>query len=110
MQSIPRAEIHPLDGGGWGFRTCGTIIAQRRIAGAIRCDNGPEFTSRHFLGWCVERQIGLIHIQPGKPTKNGRVESFHGRLREECLHVSWFQNQQLSSRGLTGLAIHPLAS
>src|SRR5882762_6333740 len=48
--------------------------------------------SRHFLAWAVERQIELIHIQPGKPTQNGRVESFHGRLREECLRVSWFQN------------------
>src|SRR5580692_9167830 len=68
------------------------IIAERGIAGAIRVDNGPEFTSRHFLAWCVERQIELIHIQPGKPTQNGRIESFHGRLREECLRVSWFQN------------------
>ena len=58
----------------------------------IRCDNGPELTSRHFLAWCVERQIELLHIQPGKPTQNARVESFHGRLRDECLTVSWFQN------------------
>lgn len=34
----------------------------------------------------------LVHIQPGKPTQNAHVESFHGRLREECLTVSWFQN------------------
>jgi putative transposase len=40
----------------------------------------------------VERQIELVHIQPGKPTQNAHVESFHGRLREECLAVSWFQN------------------
>ena len=33
-----------------------------------------------------------MHIQPGKPTQNAHVESFHGRLREECLAVSWFQN------------------
>jgi len=59
---------------------------------AIRCDNGPELTSRHFLAGCVERKIELIHIQPGKPTQNARVESFHGRLRDECLTVSWFQN------------------
>ena len=52
---------------------------------AIRCDNGPELTSRHFLAWCVERKIELLHIQPGKPTQNARVESFHGRLRDECL-------------------------
>ena len=48
--------------------------------------------SRHFLAWCVERKIELVHIQPGRPMQNGRVESFHGRLREECLNVSWFGN------------------
>ncbi len=68
------------------------IVAQRGQPLAIRCDNGPELTSRHFLAWCVERQIELMHIQPGKPTQNAHVESFHGRLREECLAVSWFQN------------------
>ena len=73
-------------------RVLDAIITQRGMAGAIRCDNGPEFTSRHFLAWAVERQIEVIHIQPGKPTQNGRIESFHGRLRDECLTVSWFQN------------------
>jgi putative transposase len=68
------------------------IVAERGLPLAIRCDNGPELTSRHFLAWCVERQIELVHIQPGKPTQNARIESFHGRLREECLNVSWFQN------------------
>jgi putative transposase len=33
-----------------------------------------------------------VHIRPGKPTQNAHVESFHGRLREECLRISWFQN------------------
>jgi putative transposase len=68
------------------------LIVERGIPGALRCDNGPEFSSRHFLAWCVAWGIELIHIQPGKPTQNARVESFHGRLREECLRVSWFQN------------------
>ncbi len=68
------------------------IIVGRGMPTSIRCDNGPEFTSRHFLAWCVEREIELVHIQPGKPTQNARVESFDGRLREECLNVSWFQN------------------
>jgi putative transposase len=68
------------------------IVTERGQPLAIRCDNGPELTSRHFLAWCVERKIELVHIQPGKPTQNARVESFHGRLREECLSVSWFQN------------------
>jgi putative transposase len=73
-------------------RVLEAIVAERGRPQAIRCDNGPELTSRHFLAWCVERQIELVHIQPGKPTQNARVESFHGRLREECLSVSWFQN------------------
>lgn len=68
------------------------IIAVRGEPKSIRCDNGPEMTSRHFLAWSIERKIELVHIQPGKPTQNARVESFHGRLREECLRVSWFQN------------------
>lgn len=73
-------------------RVLDAIVAERGQPQAIRCDNGSELTSRHFLAWCVERQIELIHIQPGKPTQNPHVESFHGRLREECLAVSWFQN------------------
>jgi putative transposase len=68
------------------------IIAQRGQPERIRCDNGPELTSRHFLAWCVERHIELLHIQPGKPTQNAQVESFHGRMREECLNLSWFEN------------------
>ena len=73
-------------------RVLEAVIVERGRPLAIRCDNGPELTSRHFLAWCVERQIELVHIQPGKPTQNGRVESFNGRLREECLNLSWFQN------------------
>ena len=68
------------------------IILRRGQPLAIRCDNGPELTSRHFLAWCLERHIELVHIQPGKPAQNAYVESFHARLREECLRVNWFQN------------------
>jgi putative transposase len=66
------------------------VISQRGQPMSIRCDNGPEFTSRHFLGWCEDRKIQLVHIQPGRPMQNGRVESFNGRLRDECLNASWF--------------------
>jgi putative transposase len=67
------------------------IIEQRGVPEALRCDNGPEFTSRHTLAWCEDRKIELIHIQPGRPMQNGRVESFNGRLRDECLNANWFQ-------------------
>ena len=73
------------------FSHAGPPRSLAEIASFPRC-YGPEFSSRHFLAWCVAWGIELIHIQPGKPTQNARVESFHGRLREECLRVSWFQN------------------
>jgi putative transposase len=73
-------------------RVLEAILAERGTPQAIRCDNGPELTSRHFLAWCIERKIELVHIQPGRPMQNGRVESFHGKLRDECLRVSWFGN------------------
>ena len=37
----------------------------RVLSEAIRCDNGQEFTSRHFLAWGIERKIELVHIEPG---------------------------------------------
>jgi putative transposase len=67
------------------------VIGQRGQPETLRCDNGPEFTSRHFLAWCEERKIQLVHIQPGRPMQNGRVESFNGRLRDECLNANWFR-------------------
>ncbi len=86
-------------------RVLDQIITERGRPEAIRSDNGPEFTSRHFLAWCVERQIALLHIQPGKPTQNARVESFNGRLRDECLTVSWFQNLFDARRKIAGWRI-----
>jgi putative transposase len=43
------------------------IIEERGMPESIRCDNGPELTSRHILGWCTDNKINPIHIQPGKP-------------------------------------------
>jgi putative transposase len=73
-------------------RTLEPIIAERGKPKRLRCDNGPEFTSRHFLAWCEEQGIEVIHIQPGKPMQNGHVESFNGRFRDECLNANWFVN------------------
>ena len=68
------------------------IIERRGRPAALRMDNGPELTSRHFLSWCVENKLAMNHIQPGKPMQNGLMESFNGRLRDECLNVNWFRN------------------
>ena len=66
-------------------------LAQQRLrAEEIRVDNGPEFVSRAVSAWCKENRLRLWHIQPGKPMRNGHIESFNGRLRDECLNANWF--------------------
>ncbi len=56
----------------------------------LRCDNGPEMTSRHFLGWAHEHKIEIEYIQPGKPIQNAFIESFNSRFRDECLNEEVF--------------------
>ena len=68
------------------------LIDERGVPQRVRSYNGPEFTSRAYLAWSLERRIELVHIWPGKPIENAQVESFNGRLREECRNVSWFRN------------------
>jgi putative transposase len=57
-------------------RVLDETIAQRGEPQSIRCDKGPELTSRHFLAWSIEGKIEMVHIQPGKSTQNALVESF----------------------------------
>jgi putative transposase len=38
----------------------------------------------------MEQKIEVVHIEPGRPVQNAFVESFHGKLRDECLNASWF--------------------
>ena len=59
---------------------------------AIVCDNGPEFRSRVMEAWSEQRRIRLEFIEPGKPIQNAFVESFNGRMRDECLNANWFLN------------------
>jgi len=73
-------------------RVLDDVIARRGSPKGLRLDNGPELTSRHFLGWCIDRKIATNYIQPGKPMQNGHIESFNGRLRDECLNTNWFRN------------------
>jgi putative transposase len=60
------------------------------LPAGLVCDNGPEFTSQAFDQWAHERGITLHFIRPGKPVENAFIESFNGRLRDECLNQSWF--------------------
>jgi len=56
----------------------------------IRTDNGPEFAGRVLDAWAYRRGIKLDFIRPGKPVENGYIESFNGKLRDECLNENWF--------------------
>lgn len=72
------------------IRTLERIVDQRGIPTAIRTDNGPEFTSHHFEGWCKDRQIEIQFIQPGKPMQNGYIERFNRLYREAVLDAYLF--------------------
>ena len=62
----------------------------RELPYAITVDHGTEFTSKALDEWCYLRGVKLDFIRPGKPTENGFIESFNGRLRDECLNVNEF--------------------
>src|SRR5882757_4246265 len=56
----------------------------------IRSDNGKEFTGKAMLNWSHRNGVALRLIEPGKPNQNAYIESFNGRLRDECLNDHWF--------------------
>ena len=58
----------------------------------IVSDNGSEFTSRVVDQWAYEHGVRLAYIEPGKPQQNGYQESFHGKLRDECLNEHCFSS------------------
>ena len=63
---------------------------ERSLPKTIRVDNGPEFISRILDQWAYLNGVELDFSRPGKPTDNGLIEAFNGRLRQECLNESWF--------------------
>ena len=62
----------------------------RGLPRSITLDNGPEYTSKAIQKWAKEKGIELNYIPPGKPTKNGYIESFNGKIRQECLDQNLF--------------------
>jgi len=57
---------------------------------AIKVDNGSEFVSKAMDEWAYRNGVKLEFSRPGKPTDNAFIESFNGRLRQECLQQNWF--------------------
>jgi transposase InsO family protein len=66
------------------------LIARRGRPAMIVSDNGTEFTSNAAIGWAGAAKIDWHYIEPGKPTQNGFVESFNGRMRDELLNETLF--------------------
>jgi putative transposase len=73
-------------------RELDALIELRGKPALIMSDNGTEFTSNAVLLWCGRRSLNWHYIAPGKPTQNAFVESFNGRLRDECLNENVFAN------------------
>lgn len=66
------------------------VIAQRGAPESITSDNGSEFAGQAMDYWAQQAGVQLDFIHPGKPVENSYIESFNGRLRDECLNVEVF--------------------
>ena len=73
-------------------RELGRIIMDRGSPTTIVSDNGTEFTSMAILQWVQGNGIDWHYIAPGKPQQNGFIESFNGKLRDECLNETLFSS------------------
>jgi transposase InsO family protein len=59
----------------------------------LRSDNGPEFACKAVRKWLARSGVETLFIEPGSPWENGYVESFNGKLRDECLNGELFLNR-----------------
>nr|WP_240003952.1 IS3 family transposase [Luteibacter sp. 9135] len=71
-------------------RVMDRLAVTRGLPKIIRSDNGKEFCGKAMVAWAHERGVQLRLIEPGKPNQNAYIESFNGRLRDECLNEHWF--------------------
>jgi putative transposase len=60
----------------------------------IRSDNGPEFVAYTVQDWLHSQHIQTLYIKPGSPWENGHIESFHDKIRDECLNRELFHSLQ----------------
>ena len=85
-------SVHPdtAISGTYVTRILDRLKDERGLPKVIRLDNGREFCGRAMATWAHENGVSLRFIEPGKPNQNAYVESFNGRLRDECLNEHWF--------------------
>ena len=92
-ESVAVVPEHSM-GGVHLVRVMDEICAKRGRPSIIRTDNGKEFTGTAMLTWAHRNGVDLRLIEPGKPNQNAYIESFNGRLRDECLNEHWFTSLQ----------------
>ena len=73
-------------------RVLDRLVAEHGLPELITVDNGPEFAGRTLDAWAYAHGVRLHFIDPGKPVQNAYIESFNGRLRDECLNEHWFMS------------------
>ncbi|MBI2710061.1 MAG: transposase family protein [Actinobacteria bacterium] len=72
--------------------TLDRLTSTRGAPAFVRFDNGPEFIANAVADWCRFNSVGTVLIDPGSPWQNAWIESFNGRLRDELLNGSQFDN------------------
>jgi putative transposase len=77
-----------------------------RLPETITVDNGSEFSGRALESWAMGNHVQLCFIRPGRPVENGFIESFNGRLRDECLNVEWFSSLEDARKKLAKFREH----
>lgn len=81
---------------GWSIRAVDVItvveaaFARYGRPKHLRSDNGPEFIAGAIQDWLAASQVKTLYIKPGSPWENGHIESFHDKLRGECLNRELF--------------------
>jgi putative transposase len=83
-------EVDTSLGGPRVVRVLEQIAAQRGYPQVLRIDNGPEFRGTVVATWAAQHDVKLVFSAPGKPTHNAYIESFNGKVRDECLNMQWF--------------------
>ena len=81
-------------------RTLDEIAVERGYPAWMVLDNGPEFQSAALDAWAHEHGVRLAFIDPGKPIQNAVVESYNGRMRDECLNVNWWSTVEEARSGI----------
>lgn len=74
------------------------LLITKGVPEVITTDNGPEFAGIVLDRWAYKNKVRLDFIQPGKPIQNAFIESFNGRLRQECLNQHYFVTIQEAKR------------